>query len=214
MSVSDYGTPEGTLVRSKLWFDDGFTRVPNTWIRDKRMSFKARGVLMLLLSHEAGFRVTLRSLAATATDGRDAVASAVVELERLGYLRRSQRRSQGRNLGTAWILLDPHAPAAPTLPGLSTGGGLSAKTAPSYPQVADYPDPENPVSKEDQLKKISTHLPKVTTDRARGRTPVWASERCAGNWKTSTHAIGSTGKCQHCHEKPAAYADARTGEVA
>ncbi|MBZ4486267.1 helix-turn-helix domain-containing protein [Microbacterium sp. cx-55] len=209
-----YATPEGTLVRSKLWFDDGFTRVPNTWIRDKRMSFKARGVLMFLLSHEAGFKVTIRSIAGASTDGRDAVTTGVTELEKLGYLKRSARRAAGRNLGTAWVLQDPFAPGPERLPGLSTGGGLPANSGSSYPQVADYPGPENPVPKEDQLKKISNHLPKVTTDRTRAALPVWSETRCPGNWRDGTHELGrKTGKCLHCYVAPVAFAT-ETGELA
>jgi len=212
VSASSYTTPEGTLVRARLWFDDGFTRVPNAWIRDKGMSFKARGILNFLLSHEPGFKVTIRSIAAQSTDGRDAVDTGVKELERRGYLRREAKKHGGRNLGTTWILQDPFAPQS-TLPGLSTGGGKSATTPESYPQVADYPVPGNPVPKEDQLKKISKRVPEVTTERA--KKPIWDRLECPGDWRGGQHVLNlKTGKCTGCHEAPMMWVDATTGELA
>lgn len=37
----------------------------------------------------------------------------------------------------------------------------------------------------------------------------WADARCPGNWKGTSHEVGSYGNCIHCYERPTiVYADA------
>lgn len=51
--------------------------------------------------------------------------------------------------------------------------------------------------------------------RASVRVPVWADERCPADWRTRTHNLRrGTGKCEHCNERPVAFADATTGGLA
>lgn len=96
------------LVRGKHSFDSHFTQIPNAWLRDSRMSYKARGLLAELLSHAVGFVVSIDRIARSGKDGRDAVASAIKELETFGYLSRSQDRNTDGTLGhTVWTTCDP-----------------------------------------------------------------------------------------------------------
>lgn len=63
-----------------------FTQIDNEVIRDKRLSYKARGVLMFALSHSDGFEATETWLIDSSDrDGREAVRSALKELEAKGY---------------------------------------------------------------------------------------------------------------------------------
>lgn len=76
------------LIKAGQRPEQQFAMVPNETIRDKRLSFRARGVLAYVLSHTDGYHVTADTVAEEGTEGRDAVRSAWRELESFGYLRR------------------------------------------------------------------------------------------------------------------------------
>ena len=113
-------TREPELIRRKLRHESNFTQVPNAWLRDSELSYRARGILSLLLSHDDGWTITLKGIAADSPkEGIDAVRAAVVELEDAGYLVRHVVQGQGgRFLGDDWELRDPHDLGAATLPAL------------------------------------------------------------------------------------------------
>ena len=83
------------LVKGSHSFDDQFTQIPNSWVRDSRLSLKARGLLAQIMSHRAGWSVSLRMLAKTNNCGLRSIRSAVDELIEYGYLSRSDE--QGRD---------------------------------------------------------------------------------------------------------------------
>lgn len=70
-----------------------WTAFENTTLRDRRLSMKARGVLVWLLSMPADYRVSSDQLAKVGPDGRDAIRSALTELEATGYLVRRRVRT-------------------------------------------------------------------------------------------------------------------------
>lgn len=111
MTYDDTISPNsGTLVRDKLWFDDGFTMIPNAWIRDEKLSYGARGMAAYLVSHDPGFEVSIEFLARRSPNGRDAVTGFIAELERFGYLKRYRGRERGRFGRIKWHLRDPFMP--------------------------------------------------------------------------------------------------------
>lgn len=87
---------------------DNFSILANGWIRDKRLSWKARGLLLWLASHKPGFQVSLASIqAASVVDGRESARSAIKELEQAGYLVRSVERGTGGKItGASYQLVD------------------------------------------------------------------------------------------------------------
>ena len=98
------------LIRGQHSFDDHYTQIPNAWVRDARLSFKARGLLSLLMSHTPGWNMSIRSIAKANGTGLDTVKSAVTELETLGYLVRSeeqQRDEKGSFADFVWTTTDP-----------------------------------------------------------------------------------------------------------
>lgn len=97
------------IVRSALSFEGQFTQVPNTWIRDKRLTLKAKGLLAQLLSHSDGWQVSVYGLSIANNCGRDAIRTAVKELEDCGYLVRSQKRADGAFSEAFWETADPWA---------------------------------------------------------------------------------------------------------
>ena len=98
-----------SIKREAFHFDRDFTIVPNGWVRDVRLSLRARGLLALLLSHRPGWETTIETLTRECAEGRDAIRTAIGELETAGYLRRLPERSGGKFSGVDYVLTDPAA---------------------------------------------------------------------------------------------------------
>lgn len=73
---------------------DQFAQIRNDALSDGRLSFKARGLLAYLLSRPVGWETSTDRLASQGVDGRDAIRTAMWELERFGYVIRSQSRDK------------------------------------------------------------------------------------------------------------------------
>lgn len=111
------------IRRARLAFEAHYTQVPNEWLRDARLTRRARGLLAELMTHQVGWEVTTESLIEGGIEGRDAILKTLAELESYGYLTRHKYREAGKFKGTDYILTDP------------------AETA-----AAGSPRPENPVT--------------------------------------------------------------------
>jgi hypothetical protein len=121
------------IIRRTFRFEGQFTQIPNSWLRDGRLSLRAKGLLAQLLSHSDGWSVTMRNLASFNGCGRDAIRSAVRELEEAGYLIRRQDRSEAGEFSEAiWETSEPGADSP----------------------VPDYPTTVNPTYKKTKEKNI------------------------------------------------------------
>lgn len=122
------------VFRDYLPFEANYTQIPNTWLRDSRISLKAKGLLGYLMSHEAGYQITIDRIARETRDGRQAIRSAAEELIEAGYLVTSRERMRDGRLGaTRWELGDPY-------------------TTSENPPM-DNPPMENRTTKEEQLRE-------------------------------------------------------------
>jgi len=65
-----------------------FTIVNNSYLRDKRLSLKAKGLFTIMLYLPDDWDFSISGLATFSKDGRDSVMKALSELERFGYLKR------------------------------------------------------------------------------------------------------------------------------
>ena len=88
---------------------DNFVILSNDWVRDVRLSWRARGLLAWLSSHSVSFKVSeARITAASEHDGRHTVREALAELESLGYLTRTKDHGVGGRFTSAtYRLQDP-----------------------------------------------------------------------------------------------------------
>lgn len=71
-----------------------FTIMSNYHLKDRRLSYKAKGLLSEMLSLPPDWDFTLSGLAAIANDGVSSVRGAIRELESFGYLVRRQSRNE------------------------------------------------------------------------------------------------------------------------
>jgi hypothetical protein len=61
----------------------------------------------MIMSHRAGWSLSIKSIAKEAQEGKDAIRSAIAELERFGYLERSQVKESGRYGEAIWTTTEP-----------------------------------------------------------------------------------------------------------
>ncbi len=71
-----------------------YTVMSNYHLKDRRLSYKAKGLLSEMLSLPPDWDYTLAGLAVISADGVDSVRTAIRELEKYGYLVRFQRRDE------------------------------------------------------------------------------------------------------------------------
>lgn len=139
-----------------------FSVVRNDLIRDSQLSYRARGVLIAILSHDDNWRTSARQLAKESPDGEHAIRAALRELADLGYLVTERKRSSNGQIRSVTTVFD--APAAAPLP-LIENASESAQNGPkrsdppdpvspnSVEPAPDKPDPDNRVSIEDLITK-------------------------------------------------------------
>lgn len=196
---------EGRLIRRFQSFERGFTQLPNSWIRDRQVSLKARGLLGMLMSFEPGFTVTIAQLASDGHGGKDLIRGAVEELEQAGYLVRRPRHKGGRYTADDWELTDPSGLSEPSLFGLGesypqprrarVGKSAMGRTASENPPRTAS---ENPTS-EEHLKNTLKELPEATPVRARGDEELCAGG-CGQPWRFQPSQ--SYGICARCVTEP------------
>lgn len=76
---------ETSVLHSDKAAGTSFARIDNAVLQDKRLSFRARGVLAYVLSQPPDWDHSAERLAEASTEGEKAVISALKELEALGY---------------------------------------------------------------------------------------------------------------------------------
>ena len=78
------------------------------------MSLKAKGLLSLMLSLPDNWNYTIAGLVSLSKDGKDSVMSALAELEKFGYLLRSQKiNSKGQFSGVEYNIFEKPQEAIP-----------------------------------------------------------------------------------------------------
>jgi hypothetical protein len=70
---------------------DSYAMILNSTLCDKRLSWKARGILCYLLSKPTDWRVIMTDLIRQAPDGKASVMAGIKELQTYGYVRRVER---------------------------------------------------------------------------------------------------------------------------
>lgn len=130
----------------------GFTVLPNRTLRDSRLSLKTRAILAIMFSLPEDWDYTAAGLSAICGAGRDAVRSALRELEEHGYLTRVQRHdASGHFSRNEYIVTDEPASEADAP---LTDYPATAEPSAGEP-LPDEPMTENPT----QQNKDCTNTP-------------------------------------------------------
>lgn len=93
----------------------GYESIPRDVLQDERLSYRARGVLACLLSRPDGWRTSAEQLARQGKEGREAIRTALRELEDVGYLGRQRVQTEFGQWGWVWIVGDDPAQVADAL---------------------------------------------------------------------------------------------------
>ncbi|MFF8847965.1 hypothetical protein ACF08N_35550 [Streptomyces sp. NPDC015127] len=161
---SDAGFAAG--IRRGVMAADQFTQIANALFRDRRISFKAKGLFGYISTHRDGWQVTVANLARHGRERVDAVTTGLEELENHGFLLRDRARNADGTLGQAlYFITDLPALQNPSSQPESGYPGLGE------PALAD-PGTKNTIVKKTNNQKTSPIRPCDLGDAAHtnGRT--------------------------------------------
>lgn len=85
---------------------ENFTVIRNDVLTDNRLGWRARGLLVYLLSKPDNWRTTTANLASQSPDGIHAVRSAMTQLETYGYIRRIKQQDSAGLWSTHTLIYD------------------------------------------------------------------------------------------------------------
>lgn len=152
---------------------DNFTIVPNDWARDERLTRRARGLLVELLSHREGWEASILGLSRQGQEGRDSIRASIQELERYGYLERQQSfGAGGRFTKGTYILRDPKSRSdGKTTPHSVNGHEFAGSTDDGFSVNGEQPSSDKPPTVNPAVKKTiskKTKTPGASEDAPAG----------------------------------------------
>ncbi|MFI6900268.1 hypothetical protein ACIBKY_03350 [Nonomuraea sp. NPDC050394] len=170
-----------SVIRRGRMRADRFVQVSNDLARDRRLSRRARGLFVELASHQEGWQTSIAALVELGPEGVHAIRGAVEELEKYGYLVRTQHRdpATGR-LGETdyWITDCPEeyqaASAEPSSENRTTDDAtdLPSSEPPSGFPMSAEPHADEPRAEDRTHKKTN---PQKTNERNQEMPPSSAS---------------------------------------
>ena len=89
---------------------NNYTVVSNKILWDKRLSLKARGLLVFCLGLPNGWEYSIEGLVKATGEGRTSVSSGIKELEEHGYLKRKRVYQNGKVCGIDYFLYEEPQP--------------------------------------------------------------------------------------------------------
>lgn len=111
-----------------------YTVVSNRHLRDKEMSLKAKGLLTLMLSLPDDWNYSIEGLVKLSKDGKGSVTNGLYELEKLGYMTRTQTKdSKGQFNGYDWEVYESPVTENPLTENPPTVNPTQINTTKIYP---------------------------------------------------------------------------------
>lgn len=127
--------------------NENYTVLSNFHFKEKDMTLKAKGLLSLMLSLPENWDYSAAGLVTLSKDGKDSVNAALKELEKFGYLRRTQAfDDRGKFCGYTYEIFEQPSDA------------VIAEKA-EKPPKAGKPSTENPFTENPSTEKPSTEKP-------------------------------------------------------
>jgi hypothetical protein len=131
-------------VRNKT---ENFSIIDNRFVLDKNLSFKAKGILVYLLTRPNDWKVYIAEIASHSVDGIDSVKSGLKELKEAGYVVHRVVREKGKIIAHEYIVYETP---------------LDAKKADKEENTTGIlPEVENPLLVEQESKKPQMEKPQV-----------------------------------------------------
>jgi len=154
---------------------DNFTVLSNAVLNDERLSFRARGVLMWLLSKPLDWSVRSEAIAGQSPrEGREAIRTAMRELAELGYLVREKVQDERGRWSTIQTVHEEPATGGHPSPDPGPGKPVSGRATAGKPGA---------LTKNRSPRTDTNHHPHPSTKTARA-----ARERTArSSWSSNDH---------------------------
>jgi len=134
--------------------DQNFTQIPNEILRNSKLSFKAKGILAILLSNRKGWVSYQSKLSEYGKDGVDSIQTGLAELKQQGYFWpvRFVDKETKRNRGSFWAYtttpfifkIEPHIQALEEKGFEIWGGSLKKLTEHYNDWKLNNQEPEKP----------------------------------------------------------------------
>ena len=149
-----------------------FTVMSNYHLRDKSLSLKAKGLLSQMLSLPEEWDYTLAGLACINKESKDAIRSAVNELEQAGYITRRQTTTEGGRFGCNEYLIRER----PVLPSPLPENPTTDSTPTAIPMSENPTQLNINSSKTEKEKTDLSSTDSLPISQKRNRTEVTATE--------------------------------------
>lgn len=94
------------MARIKNEMKNNFTVVHNHFLQDPELGIAERGLLMTMLSKPDSFDFSIKGLASLLPNGETAIRTALVNLEKHGYLRRERIKDRGKFVDVVYRISD------------------------------------------------------------------------------------------------------------
>ena len=157
----------------------GYTVLPNGILRDTGLSLKTKGLFAIILSLPEDWDYSVAGLATVAGCGREAIRTALGEMEQAGYLTRTRSHGEGGKFtGVIYNIRDQAEP-------------LSGKPTSAEPTL-EKPSSENPTQLNKDISNkdlINPHSPpegdgpqRKKRQRRLKSVPTWKPERFEAFW--------------------------------
>lgn len=197
--------------------NDNYTVMSNYHLRDSALSLKAKGLLSQMLSLPDEWDFTLSGLAKINKESKDAIRTAVQELEKAGYIDRRQTQDEnGKFSCNEYVIHEQPVSRLKTYEYVVAGPNVVPDDPDAVldPPLLDFPTTDNPStenpSPEKPLTENPTELnkdisskdniipPKAPQGGQRKKreaktAPDWKPERFAGFWEYyRTHCRGES----------------------
>lgn len=157
------------IIRRRVQRD--FTILPNDVVRDHRLSWKALGLLVYVLSLPDDFHLHLKYLANQKPTGRDGTRAGLKELELAGYLTIRRERRAGRFAQVIWDITDCPIGGIPTTRSTvtenpNTVNRDSAFPKPQIPTLPSTSSEQEPIYKKPTTTNAPRSIPLENNDLA------------------------------------------------
>ena len=144
---------------------NNYTVMSNYHLRDKTISFKAKGLLSMMLSLPEDWDYTLAGLARISLEGKDAIRAAVVELEKAGYVQRHQTTDKAGKFGSnEYIIREYPVSHEPPPEGPSSASPLSGNPMTEEPSTVSTQTEKTTQLNKDSRKKENKILTSQSTE--------------------------------------------------